>query len=76
VRERLAELNALYTRKFGFPFIIALHRHDDISSVIAAFERRLDGTTESEMAAAREEVASVSRRRVLAAFAPVEVTPA
>jgi 2-oxo-4-hydroxy-4-carboxy--5-ureidoimidazoline (OHCU) decarboxylase len=44
--------------------------------VIAAFERRLDGTTESEMAAAREEVASVSRMRVLAAFAPVEATPA
>jgi len=76
VRERLAELNTLYTRKFGFPFIIALHRHDHISSVIAEFERRLDATVDSEMAAAREEIASVSRMRVLDAFAPVEATPA
>lgn len=75
-RERLAELNALYIRKFGFPFIVALHRHGDIASIIEAFERRLDATRDSEIATAREEVASVSRARVLDAFSPAQAAPA
>jgi OHCU decarboxylase len=76
LRHRLAELNARYAGKFGFPFIIALHRHKEISSVVEDFERRLDATIESEIATATEEVASVSRMRVLAAFATPEVAPA
>jgi 2-oxo-4-hydroxy-4-carboxy--5-ureidoimidazoline (OHCU) decarboxylase len=44
--------------------------------VVEDFERRLDATIESEIATATEEVASVSRMRVLAAFATPEVAPA
>jgi 2-oxo-4-hydroxy-4-carboxy-5-ureidoimidazoline decarboxylase len=75
-RERLFELNALYSRKYGFPFIVALHRHEDIGSVIEVFEQRLGTTIDVEIATAREEIASISRARVLAAFSPDEVASA
>ncbi|MDF2235141.1 2-oxo-4-hydroxy-4-carboxy-5-ureidoimidazoline decarboxylase [Albimonas sp. CAU 1670] len=67
VAARLAELNRRYRARFGFPYIVALHRHADLESVLANFERRLDAAREDEIAAAREEIASVCRARVLAA---------
>lgn len=65
---RLAELNRRYRDRFGFPFIVALHRHADLDGVLASFERRLAAPAPDEIAAAREEIASVCRARVLAAF--------
>ncbi|RAH96726.1 hypothetical protein DLJ53_31170 [Acuticoccus sediminis] len=70
VRSRLAELNRIYREKFGFPFIVALVRHPDLASVLAAFTVRLSSTAEEEMAAARDEIAAVSRSRILAALGP------
>lgn len=67
-KARLAELNRLYKEKFGFPFILALHKLDRLADIFEAFEGRLLGTRASETIAARNEIASVSRARVRAAF--------
>lgn len=76
-RARLAELNAAYRARFGFPFIIALVRHADMASVLAEFERRLAADRAAEIETALEEVATVSLSRLRAAFAgaqPADVT--
>ncbi|SFH84544.1 2-oxo-4-hydroxy-4-carboxy-5-ureidoimidazoline decarboxylase [Albimonas pacifica] len=67
---RLAELNRRYVERFGFPYIVALHRHAELAGVLADFERRLAAPRADEIATAREEIASVCRARVLSAFAP------
>lgn len=64
----LADLNRRYRERFGFPFIIALARHRDLASVLSAFAQRLGATREAEMASASEEIAAVSRARILAAL--------
>jgi 2-oxo-4-hydroxy-4-carboxy-5-ureidoimidazoline decarboxylase len=68
--EKLGRLNRRYSEKFGFPFIIALHRHPDIDTVVEIFERRLTARREDEIATARAEILSVSRARIFAALAP------
>jgi OHCU decarboxylase len=40
-RAAFTELNAAYTAKFGFPFIIAVRDHDK-AGILAAFRRRID----------------------------------
>jgi OHCU decarboxylase len=72
--ERLANLNRRYAQRFDFPFIIALHRHSDIASVLAAFETRLTASRDAEIATARDEIISVSGARIGAAFGMAEVT--
>lgn len=74
-RAALGALNRRYRERFGFPFIIALHRHETLDSVLATFARRLEATRAEEMAAARSEIASVSRARILAAFAAEDAAP-
>jgi OHCU decarboxylase len=63
-RKRLALLNQAYRDRFGFPFIIALHAFDDIESVIAEFEGRLQNAPSVELARALTEVVSVARARL------------
>jgi OHCU decarboxylase len=61
--ERFTTLNAIYTDKFGFPFIIAVRgktRHD----ILAAFEARVDNTPETEFATACGEVETIARLRL------------
>jgi len=67
-RTRLAELNAAYRARFGFPFITALVRHPDLASVLSEFERRLTANRASEIETALEQVATVSLARLRAAF--------
>lgn len=66
VRARIAELNARYQARFGFPFVIALHRVSDVAAVMEQFEQRLAAAPEAEILTALAEVASVSRARVTA----------
>src|SRR5438552_18866825 len=40
---RLQQLNCRYTQKFGFPFVLAVKRHNR-ASVISALERRVTST--------------------------------
>jgi OHCU decarboxylase len=67
-RTRLADLNARYRDRHGFPFITALVRHDNIDSVLEEFEARLNSNRDEELKRAIEQVAIVSSSRVLAAF--------
>ena len=67
-KARLDELNARYLDRFGFPFITALVRHEDMESVLSEFETRLAGDRESEVEQALEQVATVSLSRVKAIF--------
>lgn len=69
-REMLSRLNAQYREKFGFPFIIALVRHDNMESVLSEFEARMERNRDTEIAAAIEEVIAVSASRVEHAFDP------
>ena len=67
-KARLDDLNARYLDKFGFPFITALVRHEDMDSVLLEFEMRLSADLESEIEQALEQVATVSSSRVKAVF--------
>ncbi len=69
-RDRLNGLNARYREKFGFPFIIALVRHETMESVLSEFETRLHQSRDSEINAAIEQVMAVSASRVQLAFGP------
>ena len=61
--ERFGRLNAGYREKFGFPFIIAVRQHDR-AAILAAFERRLGHTVETEMEAALAQVFAITRLRL------------
>ena len=67
--ERFARLNAAYTATFGFPFIIAVRRHDK-AAILAALERRLGHTKDVEIATALEQVFEITRLRLDALVAP------
>lgn len=67
-RARLAELNAAYTSRFGFPFITALVLHNDIHSVLAEFEARLAATRDEEVRRAIDQICHVSAARIRKAF--------
>jgi len=61
--ERFTRLNTAYRERFGFPFIIAVRRHDK-TSILAAFESRLPNTREAEVSAALAEVFDITRMRL------------
>ncbi|HSE92041.1 MAG TPA: 2-oxo-4-hydroxy-4-carboxy-5-ureidoimidazoline decarboxylase [Methylomirabilota bacterium] len=67
--ERFGRLNAAYRQTFGFPFIIAVRRHDK-AGILAAFERRLGHTAEEEVEAALAEVFDITRMRLDALLSP------
>jgi 2-oxo-4-hydroxy-4-carboxy-5-ureidoimidazoline decarboxylase len=61
--ERFARLNAAYRARFGFPFIIAVRRHD-VAGILAAYETRLTRTVAEEIDAALDEVFTIARLRL------------
>lgn len=65
---RLAALNAAYRARFGYPFIVALHRVPDLHALFESFERRLEANPVEEHVTALAEIASVIRRRATKAF--------
>jgi 2-oxo-4-hydroxy-4-carboxy-5-ureidoimidazoline decarboxylase len=60
---RFQRLNAAYREAFGFPFIIAVRRHD-VKGILAAFERRLLHSPAHEVEAALTQVAEIARLRL------------
>jgi 2-oxo-4-hydroxy-4-carboxy-5-ureidoimidazoline decarboxylase len=62
---RLERLNAAYRERFGFPFIIAVRRHDKLA-ILAAYERRLEHTREQEIEAALGQVFEITAIRLAA----------
>jgi 2-oxo-4-hydroxy-4-carboxy-5-ureidoimidazoline decarboxylase len=61
--DRFDRLNRAYREKFGFPFIIAVRRHDT-HSILNAFERRLGHSIDEEVDAALTEVGDITRMRL------------
>lgn len=57
------ELNAAYSARFGFPFIICV-RMTDKAGILAAMERRLANSPEAEIATAIEQVGHIVRLRL------------
>ncbi|MHA7887960.1 allantoinase PuuE [Roseicyclus sp.] len=62
-RDAFSRLNAAYTEKFGFPFIIAVRDHDK-AGILAAFERRLGQDRDTEFAEACRQVERIARLRL------------
>ena len=64
-REAFTELNAAYTQKHGFPFIIAVRDHTK-ASILAAFRERIAHDTEAEFATACGQVERIAFHRLKA----------
>jgi 2-oxo-4-hydroxy-4-carboxy-5-ureidoimidazoline decarboxylase len=60
-----SELNAAYTETFGIPFIICVRRHTR-DSILKEFARRLRNDAETERKAALDEIALITRLRLVA----------
>jgi vanillate O-demethylase monooxygenase subunit len=60
---RLAELNASYRERFGFPFIIAVRGRDSLE-VMAALHQRMLNEPDTERATALEQVLEIARLRL------------
>lgn len=67
-RARFTTLNAAYTEKFGFPFIIAV-RDNTKATILAAFEQRLANSAEQEFATACAQVERIAQLRLEAILA-------
>jgi OHCU decarboxylase len=67
-RAAFTELNAAYTARFGFPFIIAVRDHDK-AGILAAFRLRLDNDARTEFAEACAQVERIAELRLLDRFA-------
>jgi len=61
--EAFTALNAAYTEKHGFPFIIAVRDHDK-AGILAAFRTRIDNDRDSEFAEACKQVERIARLRL------------
>jgi OHCU decarboxylase len=62
-RARFTELNAAYTARFGFPFIIAV-RGLGKDAILAAFEARIANAREAELATACAQVERIALLRL------------
>ena len=63
-RANFERLNAAYTAKYGFPFIIAVRDHSK-ASILAAFERRLGQDGDTECAEACHQVERIAELRLI-----------
>jgi 2-oxo-4-hydroxy-4-carboxy-5-ureidoimidazoline decarboxylase len=61
--DRFHALNAAYSEKFGFPFIICV-RLTDKAGILAAMERRLANDRDTEIATALGEIGEIVRLRL------------
>ena len=61
--ERFHALNAAYSAKFGFPFIICV-RLTDKPGILAAMESRLGNDRDSEIRTAIEQIGEIARLRL------------
>ena len=60
---RIRQLNALYAKKFGFPYVFAVRGHDR-AAVIAALERRVANAPEHERRQALHEIGRIAEFRL------------
>ncbi len=64
IAAEIAALNAAYTARFGFPFILCVRRHSR-ASVLNEFRRRIDADPASERATALDEIGYITRLRLV-----------
>ncbi|MEX0706608.1 MAG: 2-oxo-4-hydroxy-4-carboxy-5-ureidoimidazoline decarboxylase, partial [Woeseia sp.] len=62
---RFQSLNKKYREKFGFPFIMAV-RDSNRHAILAAFEQRLENSTDEEFERAIAEIHKIARLRLAA----------
>lgn len=62
-RAEFERLNAAYTARFGFPFIIAVRDHDK-PAILAQFQARLDNDAETEFRTACAQVERIAALRL------------
>lgn len=67
--QRWDALNQAYRTRFGFPFILCIRRHTR-DSALQAFARRLQHDRATELAAALDEIAAITRLRLESRIAP------
>ena len=60
---KFSELNSIYMKTHGFPFIIAARDHDS-AGILAAFERRLGNDGETEFSEACAQVERIAQLRL------------
>ena len=60
---RFARLNDAYRARFGFPFIIAVRRHDK-TAILKSFETRLGNSVDVEVETALAQIAEIARLRL------------
>ncbi len=61
---RFEKLNAAYTRKFGFPFVICVRRQTR-DAILESFERRLNNDSTAEAKTALQEIDLIARLRLV-----------
>jgi N-carbamoyl-L-amino-acid hydrolase len=61
--EKIQALNAAYSKKFGWPFILAVKGHSP-PSVIAALERRVNHTADGERATSLDQIGRIAGFRL------------
>lgn len=62
--DRFQSLNCAYKDKFGIPFIVAVKNHTK-TTILKAFERRLENIVDVEMAQAIAEIVEIARFRLV-----------
>ena len=67
-------LNQTYRARFGFPFILCIRRHTR-ESALRAFEQRLENDHATELVAALDEIAAITRLRLESLIVPATPTP-
>lgn len=65
--DRFQFLNQKYRKKFDFPFIVAVKNHTK-SSILEAFDCRLDNSPATEMQQALAEICEIARFRIESAI--------
>lgn len=65
--DRFESLNGAYKHKFGFPLIIAVKNHTQ-TSILAAFELRLDNSVDEEIEQAIAQITQIAHFRLLELF--------
>ena len=63
--EQFQSLNAQYTAKFGFPFVMAV-RNSNRGDILRVFAARLQNDKDTEFAAAIAEIHNIARMRLVA----------
>ena len=68
---RFQFLNQAYKDKFGFPFIVAVKNHSK-SSILEAFEQRLNNSLSVEITQALLEISTIAHFRLISLIEPLK----